>query len=279
MDPYWDICSDCKESKMVWDRDGDMVCTNCGLVKNEKCISDEPEWRSYEGCEDECRVEVYINEDNEIERKDYKEFQPYLQTYDKTLQDTASNMYIHLKKQEVGTQVGTQVASQVASQVKLIGASSKKKLIIMSICVYLSGKVLKRSLSYSDICTIFQISDTSFWTEYNNVIPNLRNHKDYNEIVSSSKVNNNVSRIVHTLCDAYNFIDKWLLLKVSNDIYNKLSDVAALQSCKGSKISLAVVYYVCMTLKYNISRREFCNIFKTSESTLKKHCDKIKYIC
>ena len=49
MSGYNQICSDCKSDKLVWDwANGDVVCTSCGLVNEERFIDDRFCYKNHE---------------------------------------------------------------------------------------------------------------------------------------------------------------------------------------------------------------------------------------
>jgi transcription initiation factor TFIIIB Brf1 subunit/transcription initiation factor TFIIB len=49
MQGFNQICSDCKSDKFVWDwANGDVVCTSCGLVNQERFIDDRFGYKEYE---------------------------------------------------------------------------------------------------------------------------------------------------------------------------------------------------------------------------------------
>lgn len=49
MQGYDQICSDCKSDKLVWDwANGDVVCTSCGLVNEDRFIDDRFCYKNYE---------------------------------------------------------------------------------------------------------------------------------------------------------------------------------------------------------------------------------------
>lgn len=257
MNYNWDVCNDCGAQQMVWDRDGDIVCTTCGLVKQERYISDEPEWQCFDGDNAECRVERLVEDEEKVPHIEH------IERYDEHMQDHIKTLYMYVYEQKKKNVKGQHAYA--------------------SVCAYIASKFLSRCYTYVDICAHFGVKDTVFWTKYKDVLKLLKEVPGDagDKYVTVLKSNNDLSRMAHDIQDVFVMSDGfcvWKLLKVANQIYTKVEDTHYFQSCKGSKLCASIMYVACMALKLKVDKKLFCQRFHIAAGTLNKQCDIIHSI-
>jgi transcription initiation factor TFIIIB Brf1 subunit/transcription initiation factor TFIIB len=233
------VCSDCGGDKFVWDRDGDMTCTGCGLVKEERYIDDRCDYQDLE------RVAFLIEEEdkgNGVPR----ELLPYIEDYDEVLQAYAEKMFtIYCKS-----------------------TSSKKndtKRAILANCLYYASIALKRSFGIEEIVERMDVSMKDFWSNLYDVRNVMKGQKFYDDI--DPVKSDTLARMVFSIEGLVSFgFDKWKVIRTCHKLSDLLPNVG-----KKEKMNASIVYVALCACGIRVTHKEFCEFTNISLGTLKKH--------
>ena len=236
------FCRDCGKDGFVWDRDGDVTCTSCGLVHIERYI-DDTYYGSYfqDACEEHKDVE-----EQTIVPKDILHIIEH--RFDEQMQNVAGELYAKCFKTKIKT----------------------KSSAIYANCLYYANLTLIRGYTIEDVIKVMSpLSPKDFYENFNDI------GKIYNEefkkgkaVPNKSKSNAMISRYVH-MCEDISHI-QWDVIKLAIKLYDSISTSFTLKM-KDSKLLATIVYVSIKILKLPIDIKEYCRDLQISLNTLKKH--------
>lgn len=240
MDPYHDICIECRHAALVWDRDGDIVCTYCGLVKQERYISDEP--LMIKNGDDDTK-EIYhaeaIHNDGIAER--------LLNTYWKDLE------YENMKE----------LCITLFNKL----AEGKKNPLHMSLCAYYASKYLMLTYSIDYICSKFTVCENKFWKEYGNITQYWRDLPFYKDMLTKHTSFNKMVYMLEDIID-HKAVSVWDIMKITRQIEDKIQ--SRMDSHKKSKVNACIIYIACK-IANTCGIKEISKLYNVSIPTLLKH--------
>ena len=238
-DPYWHICTDCGSDRLVTTHEGDFVCTQCGLVKEERCIDDT------------------VHSFGEVW---------WEQLYE---ENTNTSIIDKLGLAHMDDTIKTKIL-QIHTKASNEGSIKRKTHdnSFWAACVYLASCELKRGMSPTECMMLLgdassQDFSRKFWDSY----------KEFGGSASQDIApvhNNGLARIIHTL-DLPN--DKvWEVKKIANRLWEQVRDDVG--TLKGSKLNGSIVCIACKIAGV-VPDLQKLNI---SKGTLKKHEERIQSI-
>lgn len=242
----WFTCTDCRsENSLVWTSEGDIVCRRCGLVKEGHCISEAPEWRSFEDEEDKSRVEILYEQ---TPKKASYIFKDMLHAFDDVMIKTIDEVY--------------EITKDVTVQ---------KRMVQLIVTCHISSTLNTRPFTPESICHMVDVpyNHKDFWTMHAKCVENIM-HKSprlYSRFMEASNKTTTITAIVRRLYD-YD-VDQWKLIRVANDIFSKTKD--GVSSSVNSKFFVSVVFVACKALGYRIPKKHFVDMFALSDETIAKH--------
>lgn len=242
MDPMWHTCAECMGTRLVYDRDGDFVCSECGLVKNSRVIDDAPEWRVYDdNDQDAVRAEVMIEENRQ--HRD-RELVKIMLDLDDGLREAC---WVFFEKIDRGLKHGD------------------KKKAVMASCVYLASKQMSRGYTIEGVIALFRVKNTMFWDCYKKVSQLLNIKGDEHQ--EHDRNDGLLRRMVHKL--DLEGRETWDVLKAASMLLGKCSG----SNAKTSKFYACIIYIACgiCNVKRGVTRKDICVLYNASLATLKKH--------
>lgn len=247
------VCSDCRGYQFVWDNNGDVVCTTCGLVKIERYIDDRPEWGSYNAY-DMCRAALLIEEDHESDQ--VKEAKAFLQVIenDEPLVATCIELYCI-----------------AIDKLRVIHTKHKKN--IMAICIYHASCHVQRGLIPEHVMAMMQVNSADFWKESYNVSQTWTDLSYYDSLMSAvASASSAYQRLVHIL-ESVVWLGKrkWDVIKAANILFHRIQGTHVIGRVKQSKLHPTIIYIACMVCGIKVELRELCRCLNTSVTTVKKH--------
>lgn len=232
-------CNDCGGDRFVWDRDGDVTCTGCGLVWQERYIDDHCDHQDLE------RV-AFLYQEDDASCMWKREMLPYMMGFDEVIQAYAEKMFdIYCK-------------------------SSKKndtKRAIMANCLFYASIALKRSFTIEEITGRLDISNKDFWANFYDVRDAMKGESFYADIDPVKA--DTLSRLVYSIDGYFGGFDKWRVIRTCHHISEACGDCGA--GAKKNKMNASIVYVSLCACGVKVKHKEFCGMMNISEGTLKKH--------
>lgn len=226
----WYICSDCGSDRLVYDREGDFVCTNCGLVKYGHVIDETAEWNNYSD-RDDIRCEMY----NECIPNKSK-ISALFNIEDDAMIITSTEIYnITIEK---------------------VHTKGEKHQAMIAAILYYAAKILKRGYSTSYIIESMKVKDADFWEFYKSLPLYWKNEKFYKDIVELDGKEQLITRMVHQLdtLDRFPTSQKQSVMISSKKVYLLCLKHNVCDSCKNSKLLGTIIYVACRMNNINSIR-------------------------
>lgn len=248
------ICDECCSVQFVWDRDGDVVCTSCGLVKIERYIDDSSEWRSY-NVDDMCRAEILVQCSSQ-ETRQRKEIEDILQPFsDDRLKDIGKELYdiAHGKCKHRNTMY--------------------HKRVIMAVCIYYASHYLQRGMIAENVVTLLDVDVKDFWGSSTDITRAWMPLKYYKELINAVAAASPFHRMVHMMV-THGLVEEsntWEVIKATYVFAGRIKDNHLIGNTKQSKLNVTIVYIACLACNVRVSLGPLCKLFNTSPHTVKKH--------
>lgn len=235
------ICSDCRGTRMVWTRDGDIVCTGCGLVAEAHVIDDRPEWRSFgddDGLEDPCRADVLKEDISPQERAQRMLLEKSLPNDDSLLIDTT-------------------IAKMVSAK------GNHKGIAMLAVCLYKASEQLRRGFTAQQVCNMLHVESKTFWGCFDDCYDDKGHCRGSHSFAVCTRMIAGLEAKFEWFHDSH----KPLVMKV-------LRQLLAIQLCasvKSSKLLASIVIMSCRLAGVSIVARDACQLLGVSMKTLQKH--------
>lgn len=240
MDPMWHICVECMGTRLVYDRDGDFVCSECGLVKSSRVIDDAPEWRVFDDTDHHgVRAEVLVDEAR-IYRD--KELVKIMFDLDDGLRETCWDFF-----------------DRIDGSLK----HGDKKKAVMAACMYIASQQLARGYIIDGVRALFGVKTTLFWDCYKKIshVLDIKMGKERH-----GDTDGMLRRMVHKL--DLEGEKAWGVMKAASLILEKCVH----HNVKTSKFYACIIYIACgLSHVQGVTMKEISMLYNTSISTLKKH--------
>lgn len=236
------ICDDCGSHKLVvhW-REGDIVCSQCGLVKEERILDD-----TYYGNKpfEEDEQPVFSNEaQNETIKW---AIESLLGDGNTLLIDLCTQMF-----HAIGRTLGKSMRG-------------KTRRAVIAAAIYSASKYHKRGLTAEAIYCMFEID---VWFMYSDICALWNACPEFKAILTCS-IDDALARMIYSNQDI-----PFDMTKQVHKYCNILRDAVGshLTNAKISKLNACFVYIACQQSNLHISKKDIHKAYGVSIATLTKH--------
>jgi transcription initiation factor TFIIIB Brf1 subunit/transcription initiation factor TFIIB len=227
-------CSDCKSDKFVWDwENGDVVCTGCGLVQQDRFIDDRVPWKEYD---DYAPVEESVPARKVLDMANMAKSELFGGNID------------NVKDLIMGDQACDKAGDKACDK-----AGDK---IQVAADLYENTK----GFTAKTFCGSMKVKTSKFWKQL-----------EQKGAVDKDRTFDILKRIVYESTDIPS--DKsWEVIKVANKFREMLSESAEKQKIKSDRLMVSLmIIVVCDILKLGPKVCAMCRKYKLGVYTFKKH--------
>lgn len=232
-------CPECMSDKLVWHwSDGDVVCTSCGLVVEERFIDDR------------------------VAFKDYGDYSPLEAPVNKQVLKKVNVMNANLFNgmMEETTEVAKAVDDFCKARDSSNASNASNGCEGLSKADIASGiYATTKGLSIKDVCCAMDMKPKKMWKA-------VIKHK----IINDNRTCDVLKRSIYR-CDDIPSEQKWDVLKVAKKFLEALENNVLIQRFKTDKMIVSLMTIACEVAKVDIKRRDFCRKYGITIDTLKKH--------
>jgi transcription initiation factor TFIIIB Brf1 subunit/transcription initiation factor TFIIB len=253
------ICKDCSSDRLViHTRDGDLVCTQCGLVNESRMI-----------------VEDYLSNHDVFGQCGKDNIMASFNNYDDTVYHKASirdlremtEKLFGFESCEDVTQAAVDLYDKVTkayndNTVKKT-LKHKKRLAIMASCIQYICMSLKKGMNPEVIYSHFGVP---LWQEYSTVCQYLKDTRQDECVACDDDM---ISRMVASH-PAIHGDKSWQIIQAARQLKGKVDHILT-NFTKSSKLSACFIYIACKTLHLNVSKASIQTVYGVSSVTLLKH--------
>ncbi len=235
------VCLDCKSDKLVWDwASGDVVCTGCGLVAQERFIDDRVAYKDYD---EYCPKTSKILTSPPIDQTTLKQTKVVNAVFlNEVLEDT----------HDVVLSIQRLCDKEPAINVSV----SKKANITSGIYARVQG------LPVDALCQTMNIKTSSFWK--------ATTRQGISQ-VPERRFQDLLKRTVYS-CQYIPKNSEWQVLKFATKILSVLLEKShIIQGIKPNRLIISIMIIACEVAKVEVTRKDMCSKYKLSMDTLKKH--------
>lgn len=256
------ICTDCGNNKIV-ETSHELICSNCGLVLQERMMSEAPEWRYYtdnEGNGDPSRV-------------GYSE-KPMIKN--KFVKDICSMVHIQLNIPEKVCEHGGIIFSSIKHTFK-----GDQRLAVLCSCIYYAQREIQAGArTKQEIATAMCINQNIMTKACVFVKEHLFQNDDTKHLVTFRE---NKDDTLYRLILVVTEIPVCKINEVKrtvNKLYDRIRSFghAKIQSMQVEKLNTTLIYMACKFLKINLTMTHISKCCDISIATLIKTEDIIKQI-
>lgn len=189
----WNICNDCGGDRLVTTREGDFVCTQCGLVKEERCIDDTA--HAFE----DIHWEPIVDDEAIKQARILKDLR--LNDLDDIIKDVICRFH----------------TLAIESGRKQFDTS------FWAACVYMASMELNRGMSPEECMRLLGCEEShKFWESYKQL---------GGKTIPQARHNNGLARVIHVLDLPSDKI--WEIKKIADRLWERVKDdVGTLKSSK-----------------------------------------------
>lgn len=249
MNTPWFRCSDCGGERLVYDNDGDFVCTSCGLVKYGHVIDEKPEWNNYKD-----------EDSSENMRCEYQD----------NIQNISKIRSIFIKDDEDMVSLCTTIYNITIEKIHTKG---DRHQAMIAVIVYYAAKIMKRGYSTAYIIKSLGVKDSDFWDFYKTLPNYWKNERFYTDILEVDDTEQILVRMIHKLdtLDKFPTNQKQYIIKTSNKVYLLCMKYNLFDSFKTSKLLATIIYVSCRVNSIkSIKIDEISMLYGIAVSTIKK---------
>ena len=244
-------CIECNSSKIViYARDGDIVCTNCGLVQEERILDD-----TFYG---------NIKYDDMDEMHSY-----YCEVFE---EENVNNQVLDIFKRASLNILGEEFQSIIDCALSLYteytkGSTLKRgqnKVAIYCTCFLYACQHHHAGVDAKAIYRYFEIPP---WLEYSKIGPCLQQILDRTH--AHQETNDLLKRMVYT-CGRFKNQEAWKIITIAKQLEDKVQCLRS--KVKTSKLNACLIYIACVVNGVEWASIEtISQIYDVSITTLKKH--------
>lgn len=232
-------CTDCGTDKLVWDwANGDVVCTACGLVAEERFVDDRIGFNDHD-----CYAPLHESVSKQVTKQtnlvNAALFNGMLDGADdisKAIDDFCRQ----------GEQDGGVKEREVSRKADIASG------------VYANTK----GFTAKELCTAMNVKPRQLWKA-------VANHKVVNN--TSNRTHDMLKRTIYECVDIPQGRE-WEVFKVARKFLEAMQDDrVSLQSIKPDKLVVSLMVIACGVVRLNIKKKELCRKYGLSLDTLNKH--------
>jgi hypothetical protein len=235
-------CRDCKSTKLVWDwANGDVVCTGCGLVAQERFIDERV---SYKDHNDYCPDKIQTP-------KVSREFQRAIH-HTNTINATLLNSAL-----DNTTNMAEAINDFCNQTPQMDIAVPKKATITAGIYANTQGVTVK------DLCHQMNIKTSNFWKATTcHGVTTMNPQRRFQDLLK---------RTIYT-CEHIPKAKEWQTFKIARQFLEAIHDSPLFQNIKPERIVISVMIIACgLSKATTMTRADLCKEYKLSPETLAKH--------
>lgn len=265
-------CGDCG-SNCLQEIEGDLTCTSCGLVAQERVIKDEIDYVQY------CNQgDYYAEEDDDIiatrerigdrrlSRLQDKTATPLEKKY-KELKRLVCDVPIEDGVQQCALRIIKETIEQDISVAK-----GQKKLTLVVLAIHHASRYLKCGIEFRNICARLGVDAHKAMTFADELHPLWRIKPWYRKISTGSQKFDHADklrRVVHEL--SFVPLEPKVQLRVkqtAQSLYERVRSYPKFTSSKNHTVVYCCVYIACKICDLKVSKSKFCKEVGISLQTL-----------
>ncbi len=230
------VCTDCKSDKFVWDwANGDVVCTSCGLVAQERFIDDRAAFKDYDEYAplDAPTNKTITQHTNHLNAALFNGHLDNTTDMAKTIQDFCNNT----PNQETRTK---------AQRADVLTAA------------YTNTK----GIPAKDLCEALNVKPSTFWKA-------ATKHKVVDKN-SSNRPNELLKRTIYENPDIPNGRE-WSVFKTARKFLEALSATPSIQGIKPDRLAVSLMIIACEVEQVGLKRNKVCHKYRLCLETLSRH--------
>jgi hypothetical protein len=236
------ICRDCKSTKLIWDwANGDLVCTACGLVAQERFIDERVSYndRNYY-CSDKIQTPTVSRE------------------LQRTIQHTNVINATLLNSALDNTTDMAEAINDFCNQTPRLEVNvSKKATTTAGIYANTQGVTVK------DLCYQMNIKTSDFWkATTRHGLTTMNPQRRFQDLLK---------RTIYT-CEYIPKAKEWQTFKIARQLLEAIHDSPHFQNIKPERIVISLMIIACgLSKATTMTRADLCKQYKLSQETLTKH--------
>jgi transcription initiation factor TFIIIB Brf1 subunit/transcription initiation factor TFIIB len=290
--PLWErACLDCgaRGSYVYDEREGDTVCTNCGLVADAHAVVETPEWRHFADSTDPDPSRVGAAGDT---RTFIGNVAPTAGK--KSAVSVAGIKRCHQRTQGRAADSDTELLTRICRDVLQLNENTTEFAIVvyrdahaahgtsrggnhrafLAACVIASCMVEKFPRTIEEVCAAFSIShQRKFNSALCDVLEAIKGAQYFSKIITADSAACNVlARLVYDFDAIPNDSDaRWRVVKAARAVRDQVIHFPEVAGKKPSKLNGIFLYIACCIAKVPVTREQVCAHTKTSLVTLNRH--------
>lgn len=235
-------CRDCKSTSLVWDwANGDVVCTACGLVAQERFIDERVNYKDYD---EYCPSKIRTPQESKVFQKTIKHTNIINATLLNNALDTTTDM--------------AEAVNDFCNQSPRVDVNvSRKATTAAGIYENTQGVAIK------DLCQQMNIKTTDFWkATTRHGITTMKPQRRFKDLLK---------RTIYT-CHHIPKAKEWETFKIARQFFEAIHDSPLFQNIKPERIIISLMIIACELSKATtLTRADLCKEYKLSIETLAKH--------
>lgn len=265
-------CHSCESCGSIQLReiDGDLTCTDCGLVIQGRMIQDTINYITYED-----HNEYQINEDEDIRMK--REFiqNKKLGRYQAQTYTKCERKYIDITSRVEELRINDGIkrcAIRILkdtiqnSSIDISFTKGKKLVVLIALSVYYSGMYLRSGVDLRAICGQLDVDWKKAVAISTEILPMWYNKKWYKGLEIFNHTDK-LRRVVHEL-ELIDTDKEQDVKRTAEKLYQRIWHYPKFTSSKNNSVILTCVYVSCKVVGVKISKNKFCQEVNMSIQTL-----------
>lgn len=232
------FCTDCKSDKFVWDwANGDVVCTSCGLVAQERFIDDR------------------------VAFKDYDEYAPLEAPTNKAIAQHTNELNAVLFN---GTLENTTDMAKAIEEFcnKTPNQETRTKAQRADVVTAAYTNTNIKGISAKDLCEALNVKPSTFWKA-------ATKHKVVDKN-STNRPSELLKRTIYENSDIPNG-KEWSVFKTARKFLEALSATPSIQGIKPDRLAVSLMIIACEVEKVGLKRTKMCHKYRLCPETLSRH--------
>lgn len=251
------ICDECNGINLIINvREGEIVCRDCGLVKETKYLDDT------------CVGNMTYHDMESNFTPTYKDTTYNGRGFEEPKTEQSIKAVIEEMLQCDGTYHIVHTANNLYHEAfKSLGDKrGARKRAIMAAAVHCAFKIHRCGISPLDVYLAF---DVEAWLDYSSICMCWRSLTEYQKIMMAMEREDCITRMVYAN-DKIPLSDAWKITKVSIQLRDKVECYLKSRT-KASKLTATLIYIACGIIGCKLSHDDVQRLYDVTPMTLKKH--------
>lgn len=235
-------CRDCKSTKLVWDwANGDLVCTSCGLVAQERFIDERVSYKEYD---DYFPGKIRTPQESRALQKTIQ----HTNTINTTLLNNALDNTVDM----------AEAINDFCNQTPRLECNVPKKATITA-GIYANT----HGVNIKNLCQQMSIKTSDFWkATTRHGITTMKPQRRFQDLLK---------RTIYT-CQHIPTGKEWQTFKIARQFLEKIQDSPLIQNIKPERIVISLMIIACgLSNATKMTRADLCKEYRLSPETLAKH--------